>query len=189
MRRLPSLILSFPPPFQLFLDDTKIKNFTSCFKEKKFLHFFFSRLRINDSGRFEEDFPYLSPCGRERNFIRCDDRPVVFTHLVPGEEEDLLLFGYAGELLKSRFDPASLCMYPGSGRVYHSAPESSGGVGLVRSALAMELSERFLWSEGLRPEADHPDSFEWRGQQHQLDNRLVKLLDSEDARFRRSSAT
>lgn len=59
-----------------------MKNFTSCFKEKKFLQFFFSRIRKNDTGRFENEFPYLSPCGRERNYIRCDDLPIVFTHIL-----------------------------------------------------------------------------------------------------------
>ncbi|KAL1434201.1 hypothetical protein MTO96_011844 [Rhipicephalus appendiculatus] len=34
----------------LFLDDSRMKNFTSCFKEKKFLEFFFRRLRYNDTG-------------------------------------------------------------------------------------------------------------------------------------------
>lgn len=71
---------------QLFLDDAKMKNFTSCFKEKQFLRFFFNRLKINDLKRYQEDFPYLSPCGRERNFIRCDDTPIVFTHIL--QEDD-----------------------------------------------------------------------------------------------------
>ncbi|CAE1253424.1 UPF0598 protein F59C6.12,UPF0598 protein C8orf82,UPF0598 protein C8orf82 homolog [Acanthosepion pharaonis] len=66
---------------QLFLDDAKIKNFTSCFKEKKFLEFFYKRLRVNSTQKYPE-FPYLSLCGRERNYIRCDDRPIVFTELI-----------------------------------------------------------------------------------------------------------
>lgn len=72
---------------QLFLDDAKMKNFTSCFKEKQFLRFFFNRLKVNDLKRYQKDFPYLSPCGRERNFIRCDDTPIVFTHILHQEEE------------------------------------------------------------------------------------------------------
>ena len=59
-----------------------MKNFTSCFKEQQFLKFFFTRLKVNDLGRFHQDFPYLSPCGRERNFVRCDDLPIVFTHVL-----------------------------------------------------------------------------------------------------------
>ena len=46
--------------------------------EKKFLEFFFKRLKLNDSGSYAAAFPYLSPCGREKNYIRCDDLPVVY---------------------------------------------------------------------------------------------------------------
>ncbi|KAJ8979030.1 hypothetical protein NQ317_003133 [Molorchus minor] len=53
----------------LFLDDARMKNFTSCFKEKKFLKFFFDRLRLNTTGRYKE-FPFVSLCGRERNFCK-----------------------------------------------------------------------------------------------------------------------
>lgn len=56
--------------------------FFFCSTEKKFLAFFFQRLRRNDTGLYEEDFPYVSPCGRERNYIRCDDTPIVFTHVI-----------------------------------------------------------------------------------------------------------
>ena len=68
--------------FQLYMDDAKMKNFTSCFKEQHFLKFFFTRLKMNDLGRFNEEFPYLSPCGRERNFVRCDDLPIVFNQVI-----------------------------------------------------------------------------------------------------------
>ena len=37
---------------QLFLDDARIKNFTSCFKDKEFLLFFFQRLKLNDTGNY-----------------------------------------------------------------------------------------------------------------------------------------
>lgn len=67
---------------KLFLDDARIKNFTSCFKEKQFLEFFFKRLKRNDTARYTKEFPYLSLCGRERNYIRCDDFPIVFTAIV-----------------------------------------------------------------------------------------------------------
>ena len=67
----------------LFLDDAKMKNFTSCYKEQHFLKFFFKRLKKNDSLRYAEDFPYLSLCGKERNFVRCDDiSPIVFTEII-----------------------------------------------------------------------------------------------------------
>lgn len=67
--------------FQLFLDDARMKNFTSCYKEVQFLKFFFTRLKKNDTRRYQ-DFPYLSLCGKERNYVRCDDLPIVFTHVL-----------------------------------------------------------------------------------------------------------
>uniref|UniRef100_H3CL57 Chromosome 8 open reading frame 82 n=1 Tax=Tetraodon nigroviridis TaxID=99883 RepID=H3CL57_TETNG len=152
---------------QLFLDDTKVKNFVTCFKDQAFLVFFFSRLRSNQTGRYQDGFPFLSPCGRERNFLRCDDRPVVFSHLLPGDPE-LLSYCGGGERLAVAFQPEALFVHPLSGRLYHPCPEQAGGVGLVRSALAMELSPAFLPQEGGR----RPTHFEWRGRKHRLSNRL-----------------
>ena len=62
----------------LFQDDSKMKHWTAALKEKKLLFNFFKRLRFNETGRYEREFKYLSLCGRERNFVRCDDRPTVF---------------------------------------------------------------------------------------------------------------
>ncbi|XP_069572956.1 UPF0598 protein C8orf82 homolog isoform X1 [Brachyistius frenatus] len=165
---------------QLFLDDTKVKNFVTCFKDKHFLVFFFSRLRSNQSGRYEEDFPFLSPCGRERNFLRCDDRPVVFTHLLPtppaaphGIVGDGELLSYCGgaEKLCVPFRPEALFMHPASGRLYHPGTER-GGVGLVRSALAIELSSSFVYG----PEdgrSGQPTHFLWGGRKLALTNELA----------------
>ncbi|KAL6108457.1 uncharacterized protein ACO6RY_18974 [Pungitius sinensis] len=165
---------------QLFLDDTKLKNFVTCFKDKKFLVFFFSRLRPNQSGRYQEDFPFLSPCGRERNFVRCDDRPVVFTHLLqspagsPGVPGALELLSYCGgaELLSAPFRPEALYMHPVSGRVYHPCSESEGTVGLVRSALAIELSPFFVYAAE-HGQSEQPTHFLWGGQKHTLTDELA----------------
>ncbi|KAM8875451.1 UPF0598 protein C8orf82 homolog isoform 1-T3 [Spinachia spinachia] len=165
---------------QLFLDDTKLKNFVTCFKDTKFLVFFFSRLRPNHSGRYQEDFPFLSPCGRERNFVRCDDRPVVFTHLlqspagsprVTGAQE-LLSYCGGAEKLSAPFRPEALYMHPLSGRVYHPCSEREGGVGLVRSALAIELSPFFVYAEE-HGQSEQPTHFLWGGQKHTLTNELA----------------
>jgi hypothetical protein len=61
----------------LFQDDSRMKHFTAALKEQKLLFNFFKRLRHNETGRYHE-FQYLSLCGRERNYVRCDDRPIVF---------------------------------------------------------------------------------------------------------------
>ncbi|XP_072552046.1 UPF0598 protein C8orf82 homolog [Salminus brasiliensis] len=159
---------------QLFLDDTKVKNFVTCFKDQQFLAFFFKQLKINRSGRYQQHFPYLSLCGRERNFLRCDDQPVVYTHLLSeaGREERFSYCG-GGVKLSVLFRPESLFMHPVSGRVYHPAPEHVGGVGLVRSALAIELSPHFQYSSG-QDNTAQPTHFLWAGQQHTLTNELSR---------------
>ncbi|XP_072936779.1 UPF0598 protein CG30010 [Epargyreus clarus] len=153
----------------LFLDDSKMKNFTSCFKEKKFLEFFFKRIRINKTGRYQEEFPFISLCGRERNYIRCDDLPIVYTHVIEKQppEKDILTFGYASDLLKTDFIPDKIFMLPTTGRVYHPADEKYGGIGLVRSKLSIELSKNFTFSNG---ESEPPTHFTWKGEMYQLDH-------------------
>ncbi|KAJ8389027.1 hypothetical protein AAFF_G00124240 [Aldrovandia affinis] len=163
---------------QLFLDDTKVKNFITCFKDKQFLVFFFSRLRGNKSGRYQEHFPFLSLCGRERNFVRCDDRPLVFTHLLPGPPERLSFCG-GGDKLSAPFSPKSLFMHPSSGRLYHPCPEQAGPVGLVRSALAFELSPCFEYPPG-RGQSGQPSHFLWAGQRHELTNELARHFPQEE---------
>ncbi|MGH0127002.1 UNVERIFIED_CONTAM: hypothetical protein FKN15_071425 [Acipenser sinensis] len=164
---------------QLFLDDSKVKNFISCFKDKQFLVFFFSRLRRNESGRYQDSFPFLSLCGRERNFVRCDDRPVVFTQLLGGAGggggPELLSYCGGAERLVVPFCPTALYMHPGNGRLYHPCVERSGSVGLVRSALAIEFSPRFEY----RPGEEHisqPTHFNWAGSRHQLTNELARFF-------------
>jgi len=162
----------------LFLDDARLKNFTSCFKEKKFLAFFFKRLKINTTGAYLPDFPYVSPCGPEINYVRCDDRPIVFTGVTPGKAgEDLLMYGHAGDLLTVNFQPEKLCMFPHSGRVYHPAMEKVGGVGLVKSSLAIELSKLFLFDDG---ESSPPTHFVWKNNKIKLTNELFSLIKKEE---------
>ncbi|EFA03128.2 UPF0598 protein CG30010-like Protein [Tribolium castaneum] len=148
-----------------------MKNFTSCFKEKKFLRFFFNQLRLNNSGRYKE-FPYLSICGKERNFIRCDDCPIVFTHvMLKDNEETRLAHNHAGDLLTFRFEPDKVVMIPETGRVYHPAPERAGGVGLIRSKLAIEFSKHFTFNNG---EGNPPTHFTFGGTTYELDNNWYK---------------
>lgn len=161
----------------LFLDDARMKNFTSCFKEKKFLKFFFSQLRMNNTGRYE-DFPYLSICGKERNFVRCDDYPIVYTHII--EKESLgkvdihLAHNYADQFLSQAFLPNMLVMFPDTGRVYHPAPSKVGGIGLVRSKLAIEFSKGFTFAHG---EENPPTNFNFGERSYELDNSwYVKIV-------------
>ncbi|NWT07529.1 CH082 protein, partial [Mionectes macconnelli] len=161
---------------QLFLDDTKVKNFITCFKDVAFLSFFFKHLEPNRSGRYEAEFPFLSRCGRERNFLRCDDRPVVFTHVLPGSAgTHLLSYCGGGAGLAVPFQPEKLLVLPENGRLYHPAPRRAGGVGLVRSALASQWSSRFQFPAG-PGEAPAPTHFLWEGRSYRLDGELLPLL-------------
>ena len=158
-------------PDQLFLEDARMKNFTSCFKEKKFLRFFFNQMRKNNTTRYK-DFPYLSICGKERNFVRCDDYPFVFTHVVTkithnGGQELHLAHNHADELLSVKFEPGKIFMLPETGRVYHPAPERVNSIGLVRSKLAIEFSKWFTFCNG---ESEPPTHFNYNGESFDLDN-------------------
>jgi hypothetical protein len=126
------------------------------------------------------------------NYIRCDDVPIVFTHLMgedgepiqdlighsssDGPPSERLSYGGTGNLLTVPFEPEKLCMLPESGRVYHSAPDDIGGVGLVKSSLALELSRFFRYKEKTNPEVSSPVSFEWRGKEFKLDNSILTNL-------------
>ena len=99
--------------------------------EPRFLDFFFKRLRPNDTGRFG-DYPFLSPCAGELNFVRAVDRPIVFRRL----NGDKLVYAAT---LTFFFEPGALRVSAG-GRLYHPAPV--GEVGLLHSHLALQLGER-----------------------------------------------
>ncbi|KAK6623480.1 hypothetical protein RUM43_009332 [Polyplax serrata] len=162
------------------MDDAKIKNFTSCFKEKKFLVFFFNRLRVNNTGRYEKEFPYFSPCGRESNYVRCDDVPYVFTHVVPDpKDENLFRFCYAhaGDELSVPFEPEKMIMLPRTGRVYHPAPKKVGGIGLVKSSLAIEFSKFFTFGQS---EENPPTHFTWNEKTYELVKWYDTLPDDTD---------
>ncbi|XP_015592399.1 UPF0598 protein CG30010 [Cephus cinctus] len=156
----------------LFLDDARMKNFTSCFKEKKFLAFFFQRLKKNDTGRYSEEFPYLSICGKEHNFIRCDDVPIVFTRVLekqsPNTGEIYYQFGYAHaeELLSVPFEPDKIYMNINTGRIYHPAPDKAGGIGLIISKLAIEFSTFFEFENRVD---DGPTHFTFNGKRYKFD--------------------
>lgn len=53
-----------------------------------------------------------------------------------------------------------------TGRVYHPAPEKVGGIGLVRSNIAIEFSAFFDFENG---QENAPTHFIWRDKQYELD--------------------
>lgn len=66
--------------------------------------FFFRNLKKNNTGRYIDEFPFLSICGIERNFVRCDDLPLVFTKVIQKQDaedrkKDWLSYAHADDLL------------------------------------------------------------------------------------------
>jgi len=53
------------------------------FKDKRFLNFFFKQLRPNKTGQHEGEYTWISPCGREMNYVAVEDTPVVFQAISP----------------------------------------------------------------------------------------------------------
>ncbi|XP_065200599.1 UPF0598 protein CG30010-like isoform X2 [Planococcus citri] len=165
----------------LFLDDARIKNFTSCFKDKQFLHFFFKRLKKNDTDRYP-DFPYLSPCGREKNYVRCDDCPVVFTHVLNIHGTDMISHNHAGNLLILPFEPMKIYVHLENGRVYHPGPKKTGFIGLVQSKLAIEFSKSLIFDAN-----NKATRFIWKNNEYQLNHRWLE--DVENYSFHNETTT
>ena len=117
--------------------------------------------------------------------MRCEDRPIVFSSFVEDKEEISkidqchLTFNGIGPKAKVPFQPDKIFMLPKSGRIYHPGPEKAGGVGLVKSSLAIELSHNFLHKAG-NPDVDPPTHFVWNNVEHELDNDLLKVLHDSD---------
>ena len=78
-------------------------------------------------------------------------------------------------MLTVPFQPSKLCMLPDGGRVYHAGLERLGGVGLVKSSLAIELSRFFLYEPGA-DESSPPSKFVWRGRTWELDGSVLQSL-------------
>lgn len=136
--------------------------------------FFFKRLKKNSTDRYQEHFPWISLCGRERNFVRCEDYPIVFTQIVKGDNGNLLFcHNHAGPKLSVLFQPDKLWMDVKNGRVYHPANERYGFIGLVSSRTAIELSKLFIYAD-----TDNyvPTHFMWNGKTYDLDSDWFKNL-------------
>uniref|UniRef100_A0A915HSQ0 Uncharacterized protein n=1 Tax=Romanomermis culicivorax TaxID=13658 RepID=A0A915HSQ0_ROMCU len=181
----------------LFLDDARMKNFTSCYKgtdefntyysswevlnagivtnfeNKGFLTFFFKHLRKNDTLRYSIEFPYISLCGCERNFLRCEDVPVVYTKIVKidNSDEERLAYCNSHDALSVKFDPSKISVDSKSGRVYYPANENLGGVGLVAWPLAAEFSKFFVVDENKTP-----IKIKWHEKEYDLSDELIGLL-------------
>ena len=130
---------------RLFLEETEPKSIATSLKSPRFLSFFFSQLSLNDpSGSFGSDYPFISPCGTEMNYIACADTPIVFDDLVGGAASSGGELVYADGAHREPFDASALTLCAASGRLYHplTTHKRVTGLALVRSHLAISICER-----------------------------------------------
>ncbi len=98
--------------------------------DARFLNFFYKRLGPNETGA-HPDFPFLSPCGLELNFVRAESWPLVFRRLREGQLE------YAPDLVVG-FQPSGMRFTVPGGRLIHPAPV--GRYGAFSRELTLEIS-------------------------------------------------
>ncbi|MCS6965596.1 MAG: DUF4505 family protein [Candidatus Kapabacteria bacterium] len=98
--------------------------------DARFLRSFFQQLQPNTTGRHPE-YPYISPCGAEMNYVYPADTPIVFQRLQEG------CLWYAGEL-SVPFAPQKL-RFSAEGVLYHPAPV--GVWGRLAPEIALELGQ------------------------------------------------
>eukprot|EP00542_Grammatophora_oceanica_P021189 CAMPEP_0194035890 /NCGR_PEP_ID=MMETSP0009_2-20130614/8306_1 /TAXON_ID=210454 /ORGANISM="Grammatophora oceanica, Strain CCMP 410" /LENGTH=185 /DNA_ID=CAMNT_0038677445 /DNA_START=131 /DNA_END=688 /DNA_ORIENTATION=- len=140
------------------------KNIATSIKTEAFLDQLLRQMRraepkhygsLEDNGDvLGEDYPFVSPCGLELNFVRpCDATPVVF-HTLAKDPSGGRYLVFGGTLLQP-FEPTHLAVSPTTGRLYHRLVVSNGGssarvalhksgheeYGLIRSAVAVSLSD------------------------------------------------
>ena len=83
------------------------------FRDIKFLNFFFRHIRKNDTKKHSR-FPWVSPCGKELNYVCAKDTPIVYHTLSALPDAQLV---YAGNL-NVPFSP-SLLRVNKAGRLYY----------------------------------------------------------------------
>lgn len=86
----------------------------------------------------------------------------------------ILTYAHCADLLAMPFEPERIYMAPDTGRVYHPAIEKYGSIGLIRSKLAIELSQHFEFLAGdKRP----PTHFTWNGVRYELNNAWIDNIE------------
>ncbi|KAI8866791.1 hypothetical protein GQ42DRAFT_165258 [Ramicandelaber brevisporus] len=128
---------------RLYLSDMEPKNIATCYKDIRFRNTFFRLLRANNTGRYADGYPYLSPCMGELNYLTPEVTPIVFHELhtatsaaattsQSGEDKDKDWLEWGGNM-KMAFDPTSICASKSTGYVFHAAPKRLNGEGNGRA--------------------------------------------------------
>lgn len=141
---------------RVFLEETEPKTIITSLKTPAFLDFFISNLRESTAQDLDflppnvrEDYPYVSYCGVERNFVRPADSPIVF-HSLDRDAQDMLQLCFAASL-RQRFDPKCLAISPRTGHLYHQLLGNAtifqrkvASYGLIKSSVAVSLSDQIV---------------------------------------------
>lgn len=141
---------------RIFLEETQPKNIATSLKSPAFLDFFISNIKESTEQDLEllpacvrVDYPYVSRCGVELNFVRPADSPIVF-HSMGGDTPDTWQLYFAASL-RQRFDPSCLAISPRTGHLYHQLQGNGTGLhrktgcyGLIKSSVAVALSEHIV---------------------------------------------
>lgn len=109
--------------------------------DQKFLEFLYKNLKLNTTGTYVKQFPYLSLCGREKNFIGCEDLPFVITNL---NNKKNILYVNNVETLNCLFDPKLIYVHH-NGRFYYPLTGKLAtfptSIALFKSSVSIELFE------------------------------------------------
>jgi len=146
---------------RVFLEETIPKNIATSIKDNAFLDFFFRHLgeSRHDDLKFlppsvRQDYPYVSLCGTERNFVRPADAVIVFHSITKNKNEtkNQCMLGYGGTL-SQEFHPSQLAISSHTGRLYHELngngtrlhkTSSSKKYGLIKSSISVALSNQIV---------------------------------------------
>lgn len=110
---------------RIFLEESKHRSYATSLNDKKFLDFFLSRLRRNET-KFNPEIPFVSLCGKEVNYVRPYDtvsaltfgsliRPDAFTK----HELSSLQLSLGFSNLLQPFNPQQVGFDSVTGRLYH----------------------------------------------------------------------
>lgn len=112
-----------------------------------------------------DSFPFVSFCGRERNYIRCDDVPFVFTEL---DYKDNRLYLNNTKKFSCTFNPNLLHVNLTNGRFYYPLIEDleswPTSIGLLKSQISLHLFKT------IKEIDENQYEFNYKSQIYTLDN-------------------
>jgi hypothetical protein len=147
---------------KLFLDELGCENFHKLEHVKKsaprpltdvkFLNMFWKNLqksqnlieKHDDLESIISEYPFVSICAGELNFVRAVDTILVFDELIDGQ------LYFAGKTRSCVFDPSTLVMKSSTQRLYHPildekiAQKLEISLGLIQSHLAQKIAEKIV---------------------------------------------